>query len=418
MTADPEAPREAVRRVFADAPPPAIGVAVSGGGDSVALLLAARAAYPGHVRAVTVDHGLRAESADEARAVGALCGSLGIAHDILRWTGPGPGGNLMDQARRARLTLIAEWARRAGIGHVLLGHTADDNAESFVMNLARSAGLDGLSGMRPRWQEAGVVWHRPFLPLSRESLRADLRRQAVGWIEDPSNDNPRFARVKARRALAALAPLGITAATLGASLSHLAAARQVLVAATAEAARGMEDLAGALVMAPGTLAALDPEIARRLLAGAIQWMAGADYPPRGAQLTALQARLAMGADAQLGGVRFLHRRGRLYLMREVRAVMGPVPLGQIWDHRWRLSGPADPGCSIAALGAEGLRQCAALPGALPHDGALNAAPLREALRQSPAVWRGQTLVAAPLALPDGPYQADLSQGLAEFILSH
>ena len=85
MTADPEAPREAVRRVFADAPPPAIGVAVSGGGDSVALLLAARAAYPGHVRAVTVDHGLRAESADEARAVGALCGAIGIAHDILRY---------------------------------------------------------------------------------------------------------------------------------------------------------------------------------------------------------------------------------------------------------------------------------------------------------------------------------------------
>ncbi len=407
MTAGSDAPCDAVARIFIENPPPCIGVAVSGGGDSMALLVAAQAAFPGRIKAVTVDHALRPASADEARAVAAFCAGRGIAHSVLRWQGPEPTGNLMDQARRARILLISDWAKARGMGDVLLGHTADDNAESLVMNLARSAGLDGLSGMRPDWHEEGVHWHRPLLTCSRDSLRAYLTKAQVTWIEDPSNDNPRFTRVKARRAMAALAPLGITAETLAASLSNLAAARHALMRVTATAAQGVTEHAGGLSLAREVLASLDPEIVRRLLSAAIQWMAGDAYPPRGAQLGALQARLSAGADAQLGGVRFLHRRGVLHILREPRSVMGPVALGQIWDHRWRLQGPADPGCSIRALGADGLRLCPA-----PR------AALREALVVSPAVWRGDSLVAAPLAGLAGPFQAELSQGLADFILSH
>jgi tRNA(Ile)-lysidine synthase len=147
VTAGPDAPRDAVARIFDENPPPRIGVAVSGGGDSMALLVAAQAAFPSRIAAVTVDHGLRPASADEARAVAAFCAGRGIAHSVLRWQGPKPTGNLMDQARRARILLISDWAKAQGIGDVLLGHTADDNAESLVMNLARSAGLDGLSGI-------------------------------------------------------------------------------------------------------------------------------------------------------------------------------------------------------------------------------------------------------------------------------
>lgn len=430
MTAKLPAPVAAVARIFDENPwpaggvqalcLPALAVAVSGGGDSLALLLAAEDAFPGRIHAVTVDHGLRAESADEAAYVAQLCARLGIAHQILRWQGPDPKGNLMDQARRARLDLIGAWARGAGIGHVLLGHTADDNAETFLMNLARKAGLDGLCGMRRDWHEGGIHWHRPFLALSRDELRADLRRRSVDWIDDPSNDNPRFTRVKARRTMAALAPLGITAEGITATLSYLDAAQRALMRTCADVARGMTGEAGALRMPHAAFCALDPEIQRRLIGAAIQWISGADFPPRGAQVQALLPRLAAAQEAQLGGGRFLHRQGQLYILREARGVMGPMafdtPEGQIWDRRWRISGPARPGAEIRALGAAGYPQC---PDARRFG-------LREALVVTPAIWQGDQLLAAPLAglygpadgSRDRPYQADVSQGLAEFILSH
>ena len=360
------------------------------------------------VSAVTVDHGLRLESADEAAKVAAFCARQGILHQTLRWQRPAGPGNLMDQARRARFSLLAEWCKAQGIGDTLLGHTADDEAESFVMNLARSAGIDGLCGMRRDWIDLGIHWHRPLLPASRADLRAYLTRYGVAWIDDPSNDNPRFTRVKARRALAALAPLGITGATLSETISHLAAARQVLVRTTADLAAGMQDPYGALRIRLDVLAALQAEIARRLLAQAIRWVGGAGYPPRGAQLDALQQRLAKGADAQLGGVRFQQRKGSLHITREPRAAMGAVPLGLVWDHRWHIIGPARPGLNIRALGADGLRLC---PDWRAHGP-------REALTASPAVWHGERLISAPLAGFGPEYSAMLSQGFIDFILSH
>lgn len=411
-----------LRAGFAGRVPERVGVAVSGGGDSLALLHMAIRARPHlgwQVFAVTVDHGLRPESAEEAAGVAAFCASFGVAHQTLRWQGPEARGNLMDQARRARLALIGDWARARGIGHVLMGHTADDDAEGFLMNLAREAGIDGLSGMRAMWQEGGVAWHRPLLPLTRAALRAYLVEQGMTWVEDPSNDNPRFARVKARRALAALAPLGITVERLSQTIAHLADARQGLDLATAEVAARMRGEVGMLELPVEEFAALSPEIARRLLSGAIRWMGGAGHAPRGAQLGALQRRLAEGTEGQLGGVCFRLRKGRLLIVREPRAVMGPVALGEVWDHRWQVTGPEAPGLKIAALGAEGLRQGEALPGAMRPALRPDLRPaLRAGLLVSPGLWRGEELVAAPLMQPDGPYQADLSQGLAEFILSH
>ncbi|MGB7261684.1 MAG: tRNA lysidine(34) synthetase TilS, partial [Albidovulum sp.] len=136
---------------FRSETPDVIAVAVSGGSDSMALLsLFARiqARRGGQLRAVTVDHRLRPEAADEAQAVAAFCQKINVQHDILVWDHGEITGNLQDQARRARYGLIGEWAQRSGIGHIVLGHTADDQAETFLMGLAREAGIDGLSGMR------------------------------------------------------------------------------------------------------------------------------------------------------------------------------------------------------------------------------------------------------------------------------
>ncbi|WP_114967069.1 tRNA lysidine(34) synthetase TilS, partial [Alkalilacustris brevis] len=185
---------------------PGLGVAVSGGGDSVALLLLVAdwaAARGVRLRAVTVDHGLREGAAQEAEAVARLCAELGIGHDILRWQGWDGQGNLQDAARRARQGLIAGWARDHGLAAVALGHTRDDQAETVLMRLARGAGVDGLSGMAPLRLAVGLAWLRPLLDVGRAELRALLRARGVPWAEDPSNEDARFQRVRARRALEA-----------------------------------------------------------------------------------------------------------------------------------------------------------------------------------------------------------------------
>lgn len=400
---------QALRDALPSDIPARIGIAVSGGGDSMALLhLAQRLAGPA-VAAVTVDHGLRPESAAEAAGVAAFCAAQGIPHAILRWDGPAETGNLMDQARRARLRLIAAWAQGAGIGLVMLGHTADDQAESFLMNLGRAAGIDGLSGMRRQWDEQGIRWARPLLGHSRADLRACLRRHGIGWVEDPSNDNPRFARIRARQALQALAGIGITPERLASSIAHLAEARGALVAAAAEATqRHVAEEAGALRLSAQGFAGFGPDLRRRLLVAMIRWMNGGGYPPREAQLAGLAAALAEGRDATLGGCRFRQRAGGILVSREPRAAMGPVAPGAPWDHRWHLQGPSGPELEIRALGAGGLRLC---PGWRDHGP-------REALVVSPAIWRGETLIAAPLAGKPAGWTAKLGPTFGMFILSH
>ena len=389
--------------------PAQIGVAVSGGSDSMALLHLFHRAFPGKVSAVTVDHGLRAEAAVEAAGVAAFCGRHSIPHTILHWQGPEPVGNLMDQARRARLSLIAAWAKAAGITHVLLGHTADDQAESFLMNLGRKAGLDGLSGMRSRWDEQGIRWMRPFLHVHRQDLRDYLTGQGIQWIDDPSNENDRFTRVKARQVLKSLAPLGITAETLAQSVTHLAAARQALNWALYQALdQSAAEQAGALSLPNRDYRRLMPDLQRRALVAMIGWMTGGGYTPREAQLFRLGIALDQSTDATLAGLRFQHRQDRLHITREPRAVMGPVPIGQVWDHRWRVIGPPGPNLEIRALGAAGLALC---PTWRDHGP-------RAALIVSPAIWSGDRLVAAPLAGNPGQYRAELTQSLTQFILSH
>ncbi|PTX47971.1 tRNA(Ile)-lysidine synthase [Gemmobacter caeni] len=408
---------DAVAQVFAKArPDPAaplsVGVAVSGGGDSMALLHLLHRLAPSEgylLHAVTVDHGLRPEAADEAAGVAAFCARQGVAHEILRWRGPQETGNLMDQARRARLCLIADWAVARGVGHVALGHTADDQAESFLMNLSRAAGLDGLSGMRRGWLEHGIRWYRPLLQKRREVLRDYLRRNSVTWIDDPSNENDRFTRVKARRALRALKPLGITVERLLASTQHLFDARSALQMALAQAVEThVTERAGALHLSADGLCALGAELERRLLSHAIRWMNGAGYPPRAEQLLRLMSTLHDHRDATLGGVRFRWRQETLVISREPRAVMGPVPAAQLWDHRWRVVGPLAEGQTLAALGVAGLRQC---PG-------WRDLASREALIVSPAVWQGDRLIAAPLARPEPDWGATLGPSFGMFILAH
>ena len=150
-------------------PAPAMfGVAVSGGPDSLALLLLARATFPGGIEAATVDHGLRAESGAEAAFVRDVCGRLGIAHATL--TGPAIEGNIQSGARALRYRLLGSWARERGLGFILTGHHQDDQAETLLMRLRRGAGLAGLAGIRPRAEIDGLKVLRPLLGWRRTEL--------------------------------------------------------------------------------------------------------------------------------------------------------------------------------------------------------------------------------------------------------
>lgn len=186
----------------------AVILAVSGGGDSIALMHMAHdhlAARRPDVRlvAATVDHGLRAASADEARHVARTCQRLGIGHVTLRWDADVPAAGMQDAARQARYALLTELATKHRSPIVLTGHTADDQAETVAMRAARAEEGRGLAGIDEAALSARRIWFvRPFLHIGRRDLRDWLAAHGHDWIDDPSNDDRRFERVRMRAALA------------------------------------------------------------------------------------------------------------------------------------------------------------------------------------------------------------------------
>jgi tRNA(Ile)-lysidine synthase len=203
-----------------------IGVALSGGPDSVALLLLAAAALPGRVAAMTVDHGLRAASAAEAEGAGALCRRLGVPHAIARVTVAPTGHGPQADARTARYAALARWATAERLGGLLTAHHADDQAETLLMRLARGAGLAGLAGIRVTGAVEGVALLRPLLGWRKAELEAIVAAAGVEPARDPSNHSNRYDRTAARRLLADTAwldPLRLARAA-----AHLADAEAAL----------------------------------------------------------------------------------------------------------------------------------------------------------------------------------------------
>lgn len=395
----------AYSRQLGTALPRRLGIALSGGSDSTALLLLTRAALPEvQVFAATVDHRLREGSAAEAAAAGELCQSLGIAHEILPWEGWAGQGNLQDAARSARRALLADWAERHEIAHVALGHTRDDQAETVLLRLARGSGVDGLAAMAGASAGHGVIWLRPLLDLRREALRDHLRAEAQGWADDPSNDDLRFDRVKARQMADTLAPLGLTAERLARTAGQMALARDALNHYAADLlARHVSLIHGDLLL---TLPAQTPrDTTLRAFAHCLGWTASATYRPR---YDALTAALAASRPTTLHGCRITPEAGRLRIAREYAAVAETAtPPAALWDGRWRLSGPTPPsGAHLAALGEIGLAECA--------DWREAGLP-RASILATPALWLGDRLIAAPVAGRSEGYTARLCHGVEHLV---
>jgi tRNA(Ile)-lysidine synthase len=396
---------------YAKLNPDRIGVAVSGGSDSLALLHAAKAWGVG-VEAVTVDHGLRPEAAGEAAYVGELCRGLGVPHTVLRWQGWDGKGNLQDQARQNRYALIARWAEARRLPSVALGHTMDDQAETLLMRLARAAGVDGLASMRMVFERDGIRFDRPFLFDRRADLRAYLTSGGVRWIEDPSNEDESFGRVRARRVLEALSPLGIETESLFRVALNLRDASDALGQMASEFARAKVKAAGGDLIFDRTALRRQPaEIARRLVGHALMFVASADYPPRREPLEAVMEQLKGTGKATLHGCLVTVSDMTVRIAREHAAVAGlRGSTDALWDRRWRLAGPHSPGLDVRALG-DAVGTC--------PDWRATGLP-RATLLASPAVWRGGALVAAPVAGMSNGWTAE-APGAADFaaaLISH
>jgi tRNA(Ile)-lysidine synthase len=398
---------------FRAAPRGPIGIAVSGGGDSMALLhLFARwSVQTGHpIAAVTVDHGLRAQSGAEAQGVAAHCAQAGIPHDILTWQGRQATGNISAAARDARYGLMAAWAASKGIEHIALGHTADDSAENFLMRLGRSAGIDGLAGMQTRFERNGILWARPLWRQRRSALRDYLLRHDVQWVEDPSNDDPRYLRTRARKALPLLEDLGVTVEAVHASAFALREAQTALVHYTQQEARlHVTQEAGDLIIPERRVPPIPSEIERRLVTAALQWVGSNAYPPRGIWSGLLDVDVADHQRKTIAGCLIMKRKGQFRITREYNAVTDMVTsTDALWDTRWRVEGPHAPDLELRALG-EGVMQ---LP-----DWRATGLP-RPTLMASPAVWRGETLVAAPLAGYNSQWSVRIVADFTSFLVSH
>ncbi len=330
-----------------------LAVAVSGGADSLALTLMLGEWCRSHdisLTAITVDHGLRAEATAEARQVADWLRPYDIAHVTLTWDGDKPHSNIQDQARRARYRLMGEWCRSHGVDKIFLGHHQDDQAETFLIRLFRGSGVDGLAAMKP--QAAFPVSLsgmnrltvcRPLLTEPKDRLKATLRHLGQKWIEDPSNENDSYTRIKVRNLLAENDIDGLTAARMAGTAARMGRVQSLLMSLTAdleqEAVIYFPEGYAEVAIAP--LVSAHEEIALRCLVALLRRIRRGTYAPRLTRLEALYDRLRAGdfAGQTLGGCLISPLSdNRIRISREAAGISETCDLERnsdlIWDGRF------------------------------------------------------------------------------------
>lgn len=360
-----------------DVPPAAL--AVSGGGDSLALAwLASR--WRRGLQAFVVDHGLRPDSAQEAVEAAERLEAMGINTRILTLHTLRAGPGVADRARDARYAALFAACRESGCVDLLLGHQADDQIETIAMRRARGEGF-GLSGMAWITETPDVRVVRPLLGVSRAALRETLRHAGVPWVDDPSNDDLRAERVRVRRTLLE------GGETLKAELFALGRISGIVRAAHENACA--TELASTASLSAGGWATLGHDLpGDAALAALIRCVGAGAYPPPADAVSALRRRGRAGtlAGARLFRARTVAAGGQSWVMARERAAMqGRIEArdGVVWDRRFVLHCDAD---------MVGLRVGAAGMGIDRRARGGVAAALCETL---PALWRGEQRVCVP-----------------------
>jgi tRNA(Ile)-lysidine synthase len=315
----------------------------------------------GETWGLTVDHGLRPESAAEARTVAGWLAARAIRHDILTWAGEKPASGIQEAARDARYELMAEWCRAHGCLHLIAAHHQDDQVETHLIRRRAGSGIDGLAGMSAVRELAGCRLVRPLLSMPRVRLLALLADEGQPFLRDPSNLNPIFERARLR--LAGDASGGADRDPIVAGL-HLSGRQRI------ERERVLDRLiagaaalhpAGFGILDPAAIGVADPESAERLLGRIAATIGGARYPARRARLTRLRAGLRAQPEhaRTLGGCRFVPWRGQLLVLRELGAASPSVRIEPgarlVWDRRFaaELAPGARGGFMLGYLGQTG-----------------------------------------------------------------
>lgn len=307
---------EMAMAALADIPPGVtVAAGVSGGPDSMAMLwLLSRWANDRDISVMvyTVDHGLRHDSADEARSVAAwVKGWPKVTHEVLVWEGEKPDSRILEEARTKRYALMAEAMTAAGAEHLFIAHHRDDQAETFLIRLAKGSGLDGLGGMRGvQKMESGITLLRPLLDVSKEELILLCKENAVPYVDDPTNKNQHYLRPRLRAAQSVLEEEGLSAKRLGLTAKRLARASSALTRLAGDlfAAALKEKRDGGFVFDFGVLQGAHEELVLRVLLQAMnEIQPDGDYGPRLEKVENLTARIMHDPafkGATLGGCIF------------------------------------------------------------------------------------------------------------------
>ncbi|MBO6827079.1 MAG: tRNA lysidine(34) synthetase TilS [Sneathiella sp.] len=384
-------------------------VAVSGGSDSMALcfLLKQWCQERGYeLHAVTVDHGLRAEAAEEAILVGEWCASAGIFHTILTGDRDKPQTGIQAYARDLRYDLLLKACESLGSRNLFLGHQQEDQIETFLMRYSRGSGLPGLTAMQQVSMRGDTNLHRPMLSLARQELREYLLINAQDWIEDPSNEDERYTRT-------ALSPIrqkisrlpGASAASLCLSLERMARANTALEEITKTVSDDIVHVSplGFVTVEEDKFRGQPQEIQIRLLDHMIRTVRGrAAISVRLSELERLESELP--ATRTLGGCKVFVRQGNIYVIREFGRDKGPeLPVGVgeegLWDDRFLVfyqDKTALEYCNVRVcpIGHEGWQQ---IGKEIPEDLKNLPAVIRN---QLPVVKSNEEIVAAPLIFPE------------------
>jgi len=341
---------EALNKIFLDAmigiPKGDIGVGVSGGGDSLALLLlSAEWAQNTNrsLKAVTIDHGLRPGSSLECDHVKRISDELCIQHTTLKWLTK-PIGNLQNAARNARHELLLEWTNKQKLSVVLLGHTLDDNAETIIIKLIRGSGVDGLAGIEKNKNINGLNIFRPLINISRDDLRRYLQVKKVTWIDEPSNFDERFERIKVRNFLPSLSDIGLTSKKLVKLASHMSRAKEALNWHVSNFARQhvQQTIWGDLSINFDEFIKIPREYQFRLLSSGLRWISGKVHKPRFQSLERLLNAITsrkLGKSMTLMGCIIKYDGNWIKLTREFSAISKPSIVLEpnfVWEKKWQI----------------------------------------------------------------------------------
>ena len=346
-----------------------IGLAVSGGGDSIAMLvLASEWAILNKTKiyVVTVNHNLRKEAKEEIIFTREFTKKLGFSHSSLDWRRPSKAGNLQSQASLARKKLISDWAKENNIKTVLLAHTIDDQVETILMRFSRGSGVDGLVGMKKLIEIHGISWLRPLLNITRSNLRKFLKFKKINWVEDPTNEDRKFLRVKSRNIISQLKEIGINTDLVVNTSVRMENAKKVLDDVAVEAFNNFITLKkwGDIEVNKDIFNYCREDTILRTLAGIIKGISGSVYRPRYRELKNFAEGLNnknFKARTLSGVLARAISQNKIVLRREPShplCVSNLKPKNFIWDGRWLvfLTKPLSKSEYIGPLGNNGYQQ--------------------------------------------------------------